>query len=287
MGGVKTRAHGYEIKGSGLRTGTRQRKGRMIKQHDIREVLLKVIQNKQPKTTNDASLQQNSVLDETGRRLGGVPDQTKEQAILTTWHDLFRTGYLAWGLNLVNPDPPFFHVTEIGRRTFASLSRDPANPDGYLRHLYSIVTLQPVAKSYLEEGIECYVAGLYKSAAVMVGASTESMILDIRECICKKLTTLGHPIPKGLKDWKFKTTLDGIQSVFDQHKSLFRRELRDEFEAYWSAFAQQIRTARNDAGHPTSVEPVTPDTVHASLLIFPELAKLVDKLKKWIESAML
>ena len=32
----------------------------------------------------------------------------REQVLLTLWHDLFRTGYLAWGHNLQNADPPFF-----------------------------------------------------------------------------------------------------------------------------------------------------------------------------------
>lgn len=255
----------------------------MTNNYDIRGVLLQVIQDKQPKGQHDANLQQSSVLEETKCRLGiAHGDLTKEQAILTTWHDLFRTGYLAWGFNITNPNPPFFHVTETGRRALASLSRDPANPAGYLGYLHSVATLQPVAISYLEEGLECYIAGLYKAAAVMVGASTESMILYIRECIVQKLTALGRPIPKELKDWKSKTILDGIQSFFDTHKSMFSRALRDEFEAYWSAFAQQIRASRNDAGHPASVDPVTPDTIHASLLIFPELAKLAGKLGTWI-----
>ena len=38
----------------------------------------------------------------------------QEQALLTQFYELFRTGYLAWGMNLSNPDPPFFHITEQG-----------------------------------------------------------------------------------------------------------------------------------------------------------------------------
>lgn len=254
----------------------------MTDTYDIRAVILQVIQDQQPKGPTDASLQQGSVLEETKRRIGITYDLTKEQAILTTWHDLFRTGYLAWGLNITNPNPPHFHLTESGRRALSSLSRDPANPAGYLKHLYSIATLQPVAKSYLEEGLECFVVGLYKAAAVMIGASTESLILEIRDCIVQKLTTLSRPIPKELNDWKFKTILDATQNFFDTHKPTLLRLLREEYEAYWAAFTQQIRAARNDAGHPTSVDPVTPDTVHASLLIFPELAKLANKLKDWV-----
>lgn len=254
----------------------------MIATHDIRAVLLQVIQDQHPKKTTDASLQQGSVLGETERRLGIVHDLSKEQAVLTIWHDLFRTGYLAWGLNLANPNPPFFHVTANGRRALASLSRDPANPDGYLKHLYSLATLQPITKSYLEEGLECFVASFYKASAVMVGASTESLILEMRDCIVQKLTNLDRAIPKELKDWKFKTVIDGTQKFFETHKLTFPQPLRDEFEAYWAAFPQQIRAVRNEAGHPTSVDPVTPDTVHASLLIFPELAKLANKLSIWV-----
>jgi hypothetical protein len=66
-----------------------------------------------------------------------------------------------------------------------------------------------------------------------------------------------------------------------------KRELRESFEAYWSAFAQEIRAVRNDAGHPTSVDPVTSDTVHASLLVFPELARLASGLSRWVADELM
>lgn len=65
-----------------------------------------------------------------------------------------------------------------------------------------------------------------------------------------------------------------------------QRELRERYEVYWSAFAGQIRTVRNDAGHPVSIDPVTADTVHASLLIFPELAGLASALWNWVSDEM-
>jgi hypothetical protein len=136
--------------------------------------------------------------------------------------------------------------------------------------------------SYLTEGLECYVAGLFKAAAVMVGTAAESVILNLRNGAVEKLNALGKPVPKGMEDWRVKTLADSLHRFFDGHKSQFRRELSEPFEAYWSAFAQQIRATRNDAGHPTSVDPVTPDTVHASLLIFPELARLANSLSRWV-----
>ena len=42
---------------------------------------------------------------------------------------------------------------------------------------------------------------------------------------------------------------------------------------------------RNDAGHPKSVDPITLEVVHGSLLIFPKLAKLGNNLKEWVKSS--
>lgn len=116
----------------------------------------------------------------------------------------------------------------------------------------------------------------------MVGAAAESVILDLRDTTVKKLKSLGKAVPKGMADWRIKTVSDALRTFFESRIPKAKRELREPFEAYWSAFAQQIRAARNDAGHPTSVDPITPDTVHASLLIFPELARLADRLSDWV-----
>lgn len=251
-------------------------------QQGIREMLLSEIEAREPKGSMDAPLQQQSVLDTVGRKLGAYRNPDLEQAVLTQWGELFRTGLLAWGFNLSNPNPPFFHLTERGRQALQNLTRDPSNPAGYLRHLASAATLGPVAMAYLEEGLECYVAGRIKAAAVMVGAAAEGVILELRNVTIQKLKSLKKPVPKGLEDWRIKTVSDGLRTFFEAHAGQFKREVREPFEAYWSAFAQQIRATRNDAGHPTSVEPVTPDTVHASLLIFPELARLASRLTHWV-----
>lgn len=247
---------------------------------DIREALLSEIKAQEPKTQMDQTLQQTSILKAAEKKLGGGHDE----AILTQWGDLFRTGLIAWGFNLMNPNPPFFHLTARGRQALENLTRDPSNPAGYLRHLASIATPNPIAMSYLTEALECYVAGLFKAAAVMIGGSAESIILDLRNSTVQKLKSLGRTAPKSLEDWRIKTVLDALRSFFDGQK--LQHELREPFDAYWLAFSYQIRSTRNDVGHPVSVEPVTPDTVHASLLIFPELARIAGSLSRWIENEL-
>lgn len=120
----------------------------------------------------------------------------------------------------------------------------------------------------------------------MVGASAESLILELRDVLRSKLNSLSRKLPKDLDDWRIKRVLDAVHAFFSTTKDILQSEIREEFEAYWAAFAQQIRAVRNDVGHPSSVDPVTPDTVHAFLLIFPELAKLQNKMVNWVNKEL-
>lgn len=226
-----------------------------------------------------------SVLRAAATRLGiAHGDRDLEQALLTQWGELFRTGLLAWGESLSSPNAPFFHLTERARQALANLTRDPSNPAGYLRHLNSVAHVDPIAQSYLSEALDCYVAGLFKAAAVMTGVSAESVIRDLCDATVQKLASLGRPSPKGMGegDWMFKTKSDSLHKFLSGYKTRFTRALQEEF-VYWPAFIQQIRATRNDAGHPTSIDPVTSDAAHASLLVFPEFAKLANSLDLWVK----
>lgn len=249
---------------------------------EIREAILAVAESQRPKDRG-GNLQSGSVLDAVKEKLAPTSrDLELEEAILTQFHDLMCSGVFAWGLNLSNPNPPFFHFTDRGRKALERLSRDPSNPAGYLRNLSTKAELSPVANSYLLEALECFNSNLIKAAAVMIGCSAESVILGLRDQLINKLQSLDHSVPSKLSDWRIKIVLDALYAYLDSKKGDFPRELRDEFEAYWNAFGQQIRTTRNDAGHPASVDPVTEDSVHASFLIFPEQAALSKKLYEWI-----
>lgn len=249
----------------------------------IRKVLLEVVHELH--SQGEGVFQTRAILDESFSRLSSY-GSFDSQALLTSFYDLFRSGHLSWGYNIHNPEPPFCHLTEQGRRTLRHLSRDPANPDGYLTHLSERAKLNPVAESYIREALETYNANCFKAAAVMVGAASESLILELRDDLVNKIVSLGRTPAKELQTWMIKKVLDAFRRDVDSRKGNMPRELLDAFEAYWPAFVQHIRTVRNDAGHPSSIDPVTPESVHAALLaallIFPELASLAAGLKTWI-----
>jgi hypothetical protein len=250
----------------------------------VREVLLQTVQDQDAKK-HGGSLQQISLLQEVSRILiRGESDPDMEEAILTEWYELFRTGVLAWGFNLSNPSPPFFHVTRRGHDAIRNVSRDPSNPAGYLRHLENAGPLNPIAQSYVSEALECYVAGLFKAAAVMVGTAAESLILELRDDVVEKLGQAGARVSSELGSWKIKNFTDALARMFERIDRKTHVGLRDKFDAHWGALTHEIRKTRNDAGHPTSIEPVTLESVHASLLLLPILVSLCDELRQWVES---
>lgn len=227
------------------------------------------------------NLQSGSVLQEASHRLPRH-DRSTERALLTVFYDLFRTGYLSWGHDLPNPNPPFFHVTALGRQALALRSRDPANPDGYLAHLRARAAIGPVTDSYITEALNTFNAACFKATAVMVGAAAESLVLGVRDALVTRLQVLAQSVPPALNDWRVKRVLGSLETMITTQKAALPVPLFERFEANWPAFTHQIRTARNEAGHPVAVDPVTAEEVHGSLLIFPELAVLAKQIEDWI-----
>jgi hypothetical protein len=246
----------------------------------LRNELLQAVQN--AAKNNPHSLQALHVLEKFRSPYQSVE---REQALLTLWQELFRTGYLAWGHNLNSPDPPFFHLTERGKKWLEGFSRDPVNPTGYLAYVAKEAKLNPIAQSYLEEALKTFNNDCVKSSVVMTGAAAESLAFDLRDALVAKMTSLKKSIPRDLSDSRIKKVLDGLEREISAHTSKMSLTLRETFESQWSAFVHQIRLARNDAGHPKSIEPVTFDDAHAALLIFPKLAKLNDDLISWISTS--
>lgn len=258
----------------------------MINDQDVRSVLLEVIREQKPRDWRHQNMQAGSILQAAAERLGVRHNDTaQEQLLLTEWHELFRTGYMAWGLNLTNPNPPFCHPTARGGEAIEWLNRDPSNPAGYLAHLHEMAQLNAVAESYINEALACYGAGAYKAAAVMIGAAAESLVVELRDRVVERLERVGTKRDSNLDDWRIKVIMRGLQAFLDGEKRCFERSLAEEYEAYWPAFAQQIRAVRNEAGHPSSIDPITPDAVRASFLVFPEIARLAFRLKEFVESA--
>jgi hypothetical protein len=246
----------------------------------IRKAVLEVV----GKYASSSNLQPTVVVRESAEGLGIRGNDSAEEALLTVFYDLFRQGHLAWGFNVSNPEPPFIHVTEQGRKTLQNLDRDPANPDGYTQSLAQ-TSLDSVAQSYVGEALKAYNSDCFKGAAVMIGAAAERVVIELRDTVVQRMQALGQTPHQNLLDWRIKTIFDGLTNNLDNHIGQMQKALRESYESFWQALFGQIRITRNEAGHPTSIDPVTWDSAHSALLIFPQFAKLANDLESWVATA--
>ncbi len=134
----------------------------------------------------------------------------------------------------------------------------------------------------MREALSTFNAQCYKATAVMVGVAAESLVLSLRDALVAKMKAAGHTVHSDLSGWRIKRVLDSIEKVLTSKKPSIPPPLFEAFQSYWPAFTQQIRTIRNDAGHPKSIDPVQSDDVHAALLMFPAFAKLATELTNWV-----
>ena len=206
--------------------------GKFMDGNQIRKVLLEVVDelSKRPNT----HLQSTWILQESESKLALGRQIEHQRALLTYFHDLFRLGHLAWGSDLLNTDPPFCHVTEQGRRTLANISRDPANPDGYLQYLLAKHSLSQITRSYVIEALATYNSGCFKASAVMIGVAAESIVLEVRDILKARLDSLERSKPKELMDWRVKTVLDAIEKLLNPKMKDMPKGLYERFESYWS-----------------------------------------------------
>jgi len=237
--------------------------------------------------------QERDTLWEAAGRLGistdsNARDKSDQQRLLLAWHDLFRTGHLCWGYSLGDPNPPFYHVTERGRQALQTLSRDPADSEGYMAYLHAQGVLDPIAESYIREALLTYNMACYKATAVLVGGATERLSLLVRDALVGKAGALGEPAASLRKERNIKGILDAIEKLLkswtqrNAHPSM-PYPLAEQFSSYWPAIPGHIRMVRNEVGHPQSIDPVTHETAHAALLLFPMHVKLVLDLIAWIQ----
>ena len=247
--------------------------------NEIKKVLFEVID--EYSGIGAGYFQQGPVLHEAAKRLK-ITGFKQEQALLIVWGDLFRSGIIWWGLDLHNNDLPFLHITDKGKSTLENISRDPSNPEGYMNYI-SDFHINDVASSYLREALETYNNNCFKASAVMIGAASESLILEIRDNFVAKITDKGETASSKFKDKRINAVINKISNEIETNKETMPDKLYDSFSVHFNSFIGQIRISRNDAGHPKSIFPVDEETVHSNLLIFPTLLKLVYGIDKWIK----
>ncbi|MDP9268861.1 MAG: hypothetical protein M3P27_11135 [Acidobacteriota bacterium] len=198
---------------------------------------------------------------------------------------LIVQGILIPGLNDSNQGWPFLRVTEYGRRCLQEDRILPHDPDGFLADFRSEVPqADTTIIEYLTESLQCYVHGLHRAAAVMLGGASEQAVLLLIE-------SYGNSITDTQLKQSFKRNVEKATSIFRKyevfekhfvnHKARVPKELTENLDSLLRGVFDLIRNSRNDAGHPAAGGLVSRDIVYSHLRLFTPYCKRTSELAAW------
>ena len=202
----------------------------------------------------------------------------KVQEIL--W-ELLLQGILAPGKNSLNLNLPFVHVTEYGAQCLEEDALVLHDPDGYLGRLEQHVgtPLDDVVRESVRESLLAFLAGCYVAAVVVLGVAAE-------RCLDLLIAAFSETIADQTRKGAFESALKGAARSLKRRSDVLCDELLSlslppkllgDLDVQMSRLINIVRTARDDAGHPT-VRTIDRDTAHANLLLFPQICKRIYQL---------
>jgi hypothetical protein len=125
---------------------------------------------------------------------------------------LVTQGILIPGLDDGNQGLPFLRLTEYGRRCVDEDRFLPHDPDGYLREFNEALPgADSTVVEYLTESLQCYIHGLNRAAAVMLGGASEQMVLLL---IASHTASIGDAAEKR----NFDADIENAHSIFRKYE---------------------------------------------------------------------
>jgi hypothetical protein len=101
-----------------------------------------------------------------------------------TFWEFVVQGVVAPGKDFSNPNLPWFHVTEYGKKVLAAGEFLPHDPTGYLQRFRTQVgTPDPTVEVYLSESLDCFTRGSFIASVVMLGVASERAFLLLCESL--------------------------------------------------------------------------------------------------------
>lgn len=156
-------------------------------------------------------------------------------------------------------------------------TNNPENQESYLKNIDNICNLSPIPSSYLQETLKTYASNHFGASGIMLGITVEFLVLEMWEAIanCKNFKN------QNSCNGKIEAIIDAIDKELQNPQFGIPQEMISMLGGYWPKINEQINRIHNNEGYPIELNSITPDSVHATLLFFPELAKLIHDIIKW------
>jgi hypothetical protein len=213
-----------------------------------------------------------------------LTDQERSLMMEVVW-SLIIQGILIPGLNDSNQGWPFLRLTEYGTKCIREDRILPHDPDGFLRDFHrEVQNADATVVEYLTESLQCYIHGLHRSSAVMLGGASEQAILLLIESCGNSIAdqsarnTFNSKVAKATSIFR---KFEVFEQRFSGLKQRMPRELIDNVDSLLRGVFDLIRGSRNDAGHPAIGSSVGRDAVYSHLRLFTPYCRRIGDLIAW------
>jgi len=167
-------------------------------------------------------------------------------------------GVIAPGLNISNPNLPWFHLTEYGEKVLAAGGVIPHDASGYLEQFRSkCPKADKTVVAYLTESLLCFTTNNLIASVVMLGVASERAFILLCEALLKALSDSKEAakFKKLLERNAIKPKQDFVIKKIDEIRRQHKRALPDNLSVMLGSIFDFIRCQRNDLGHPRSTPP--------------------------------
>jgi hypothetical protein len=200
---------------------------------------------------------------------------------------LITQGIISPGFDPANPELPFFHITDHGKRALEEGDVFiPHDPTEYLREFSkTVVNQDDVVVEYLKESLRCFTTGCFLASTMMLGIAAERTFLILCAALLDSLND-----PKEQKD--FKKIYENISMVAktkwveDKLEAVTKSDrgaLPQNTITHLSGILHFLRVQRNDIGHPQdNLQIPHRDDVYVYLRLFPQYCLTVEKVKEYL-----
>ncbi|OGW72185.1 MAG: hypothetical protein A2Y02_00010 [Omnitrophica bacterium GWA2_52_12] len=192
--------------------------------------------------------------------------------------ELIIQGVITPGRDTSNPNLPWFHLTEYGKKVLSAGEFLPHDPGGYLDKFRAVMgRVDPTVDTYLSESLNCFTRGCLVASVVMLGVASERVFLLICEAFKNAIENQKEKtdFERLLEIRSIKPKMDWIFKKVEELQRRTPKPFPDNVTIMLVSIFDFIRNQRNDLGHPRETPPkVSRDDAYVNLRIFPGYAKM-------------
>lgn len=210
-----------------------------------------------------------------------------QRLVVDVFWELVGQGVVSPGTTTGNPSPPFFHLTEHGKRVVQDPSFQPHDPPAFLAQLGQLVpSPDATVMAYLQESLHCFARATHVASAMMLGIAAERVFLLVCDTL---LTSLADPNERSafqniLDRNPIKPKLDWVAQKFQQIQTPRRPAgWPEDVDIKLAGIFNLIRCQRNELGHPRPSPPtVTRDDAYGYLRLFPSYYSTAEQVRGFL-----